>query len=252
MDWAGCPERIRSAAGEEFSAASGWRKSTIFWFMTASIYWTPVWSIGGHGGWPLRAGRGHPARMGIRGSVAGERGRRLEADLDATLEGLVVGCGFTAREAFAHALDDQPLLRHAGLRQLERHHFGPFLREALIERVVATRIREPRDAHADVLELGHQRAQLLQPRAIAVAHRGLPRTELHRRAHAARLGLNIGQRKIQRLDVRSQPGRLGLARRERLALLVAAFPHDGADGRTDESADGATGRGPDNGAGHEA
>src|ERR671923_26254 len=75
----GLPPNTRSAAGAEVSQDCGEAKSTILAFM-ARIMRAPRHDPGLESGSCRRASS--------RGSVAGERCRGLEADLDAALEGL--------------------------------------------------------------------------------------------------------------------------------------------------------------------
>ena len=61
----------------------------------------------------------------------------------------------------------------------------------------------------------------------------------------------VGQRASSDLDLAREQRGLGLARRERLVLLVAALAHDAADRRADDHAHRPAGRGTDDRAARE-
>ena len=163
----GLPAISRSAAGVVVSPCSGLPKSTICAFMGASIARKRRRAARPRDRAALtrhqvrlscwRAKR--PTRSGSRRS-ARRPGRRLR---------------FVAGEALTHGLDDHALLRNAGFFEFARHHLRAFLRQAQVERVITARVREARDTHAHVLEIGNQRAELGDARAIIVANRGLRR-----------------------------------------------------------------------------
>src|SRR5687767_3859817 len=99
----GCPEMRRSAAGSEFSAATVAEKSTIW-----EQWLSGMRTSSGRLRILTRRTRKTAARLERAAvperasrSVAGEGCARLEPDLDAAFEGLVIGDGFRAREALA-------------------------------------------------------------------------------------------------------------------------------------------------------
>src|SRR4051812_33454129 len=170
--------------------------------------------------------------------------RRLESDLHAALEGLVVRLRFAARETFTHGLHDEALLRDARLLQLERNRVGALLRQPLVELVIAARIGESRDADSHIRQAREQGPELCETRTIAVAHRVLTGAELNRRTDLAGLALDVAERAFECIDLAGERCGLGLARGERVTFLLTVLAHettsDGSDHHTHRATSGCT------------
>src|SRR5689334_16247786 len=184
-------------------------------------------------------------------SIAGERLARLQPDLDAALERLVVRDGVGAGESLAHGFDRQTLFRNAGFLELARHHLGALLRQAQVERLVTARVGVTGNPDANIRQSRDQRAELGEPGLVAVTDAGLAGTELHRRTDLARLAFDRRERSVQRLHLVRELRGLGLAPGELLTLLLAVLAHDGANRGAHDGTNGPSGRATDDRAARE-